>query len=132
MICKKCENLINSDTKCFQCGYDNKITDSATLTTKQTKQKKIIVNIVLMAFVVLLLVIGLILVFSAESYAKSVAWKLASNQRLHFAYPKEIMYEIYTDKYIIEFTTLGIIFSLVAGIGIIFNSYFLYKQIKRK
>ena len=91
---------------------------------------KIIVNIILMIFLLLIFITGLIFIFSSESFAKDIAHRLAYpiSSRLH---PRPWLYESFYYEYTYRFITLGIVFSLISGIGIIFNTYILYKKITK-
>ena len=128
LICKKCENIINSGTKCFQCGHDNKvleISDSATLdNTKQSKNKKIIINIVTIIWASLMFLIGLVLFFLSKSIARGMLPGMYV--RAGFEY---IIQNLIDEKAVI-YQRWGIIISIISGFIIILNTYFVYKKIK--
>jgi hypothetical protein len=93
------------------------------------KQKRLIINIVLMIFLLLIFIVGLIFVFSASSNAKSIVIKMAP--RIDFFGSREIGLENLFYSYMFRFLIIGIFIALISGIGIIFNTYILYKNLKK-
>ena len=94
----------------------------------ELKNKRIIINIVLMIFLLLIFIVGLIFIFSASSNAKSIVIKMAP--RIDFVGSREIGLENLFYSYMFRYLIIGIFISLISGIGIIFNTYILYKKIK--
>lgn len=68
MICRKCETLINSGTKCFQCGLDNNAAPTTATPAKKHKG-----NPVLISVMALFIVIGIVTILSMAGVILSIA-----------------------------------------------------------
>ena len=57
---------------------------------------------------------------------------MANDVRTDYTIPRAEVYENLFYEYTIIYTIMGIILSLISGIGMIFNGYILYKKIKKE
>jgi len=89
-----------------------------------------------MIFLLLMFIVGLIFIFSAESLAKSSALKMANkiinNPRIDTMLSDTQLYVKYFNLYAINYISSGIAFSLIGGIGLILSGFALYKNVKNR
>ena len=119
------------DMGCINKSYPMFLQDFEELDRKtQFKDKKVGINIVVMIFLLLMFIIGLIFAFSASANAKSLVLK--AEPRIDFVGSRTAGLESLFYSYMFIYLIIGIVLSLISGIGLIFNGINLYKKIKKE
>ena len=83
-----------------------------------------------MIFLILFFIIGCIIIFSALSYTKSRVLEIENSEEMFYSIPTLKIYDRFFNEYTIYYIITGIIFSSIGVIGMIFNTYNLYKKLK--
>ena len=129
--------VVIDDMGCINKSYPMFLRDFEELNRKtQFKNKKMLINIVLIIFLLLIFIAGIIIIFNAltnaEEYAKNYILKKKADGRFCYTGSWQELYDNFYYSFKIGNIILGIIILLISGIGLIFNGRILYRKIKKE